>query len=130
MVLVRLHAAAAMVFVVAIVVQVILAGLAIANLGGSGDFSTHIEFGYTWVGLAGLAVVLTALVARRPRREVAITLGLLVLYIVQTLLPAAKGSMPFIAALHPLNAMILFGLATWHARRTWAVAMPATPANR
>lgn len=130
MALVRLHAAAAVVFVAAIVVQVVLAGLAIANLGGSGDFSTHIEFGYTWVGLAGLAVVLTALAARRPRREVGITLGLLALYIVQTALPAAKASMPFVAALHPLNAMILFGLAAWYARRTWSVAMPATPAGK
>ena len=130
MALVRLHAAAAFVFVGAIVVQVVLAGLAISNLGGSGNFSTHIEFGYTWVGLAGLANVLTALAARRRRRDVGITLGLLLLYIVQTLLPAAKGSIPFIAALHPLNAMILFGLATWYARRTWSVAMPrpaATP---
>ncbi|MBI3751030.1 MAG: hypothetical protein HY263_05155 [Chloroflexi bacterium] len=126
MALVRLHAAAAVVFVAAIVVQVVLAGLAIANLGGSGDFSTHIEFGYTWVGLAALALVLTALTARRPRREVGITLGLLVLYIVQTVLPSLKGSVPFAAALHPLNAMILFGLAIWYARRTWALAMPAT----
>ena len=125
MALVRVHAAAAWIFVAAIVVQVVLAGLAISNLGGSGDFSTHAEFGYTWVGFAGLAVVLTALLARRPRRDVGIALGLLVLYIVQTLLPAAKGSMPFLAALHPLNAMVLFVLSIWYARRTWAVAMPA-----
>lgn len=130
MALVRLHAAAAVVFVVAIVVQVVLAGLAIANLGGSGDFSTHIEFGYTWVGLTGLALVLTAVAARRPRREVGMTLALLILYIVQTLLPSAKGSIPFLAALHPLNAMLLFWLAIWYARRTWAVAMPPTPAAR
>jgi hypothetical protein len=130
MALVRLHVAAAVIFVVAIVVQVVLAGLAITNLGGSGDFSTHIEFGYTWVGLSGLALVLTALAARRPRRDVGITLALLVLYIVQTLLPSAKASMPAIAALHPLNAMILFGLAIWYARRTWTVAMPASPAVR
>ena len=128
MALVRLHAAAAVVFVAAIVVQVVLAGLAITNLGGSGDFSAHIEFGYTWVGLAGLALVLTALAARRPRREVAETLGLLVLYVVQTLLPAARGSIPALAALHPLNAMVLFSLAVWHARRAWTSAMsPARP---
>jgi uncharacterized protein DUF6220 len=124
MALVRLHAAAAWIFVAAIVVQVVLAGLAIAKLGGSGDFSSHIEFGYTWVGLAGLAVVLTALVARRPRRDVGITLGLLGLYIVQTVLPSARGSLPFLAALHPLNAMVLFVLAIWYARRAWASAMP------
>jgi len=114
-----LHAAAAAVFVAAILVQVFLAGAAITNLGGSGDFGSHKDFGYTWVGLAGLAVVVTALVARRPRRDVGITLGLMGLYIVQTLLPAAKASMPSIAALHPVNAMLLFALAAWYARRTW-----------
>ena len=55
----RVHALAAVVFVGAIVVQVVLAGLAIANLGGSGDFATHAEFGYTWVGLSVLALVVT-----------------------------------------------------------------------
>lgn len=120
-----LHAAAAAVFVAAIVIQVFLAGMAITNLGGSGDFSGHIEFGYTWVGLAGLAVVLTALLARRPRRDVGTSLGLLVLYIVQTLLPAARASMPSVAALHPVNAMLLFGLAAWYARRTWLATRAA-----
>ena len=95
-------------------------------LGGSGDFSTHIEFGYTWVGLAGLAVVLTALAARRPRWDFGITLGLLALYIVQTALPAAKSSYPAIAALHPLNAMFLFALAAWYARRAWLAATAST----
>lgn len=123
-----LHAAAAVIFVVAIIVQVFLAGAAIANLGGSGDFATHIEFGYTWVGLAVLAVVVTALTARRPRRDVGITLGLMALYVVQTILPSLRTTMPTLAALHPLNAMLLFALAAWYARRTWVGARAAAPA--
>ena len=117
-----IHAAAAIVFVAAIVIQVFLAGAAIANLGGSGDFGTHIEFGYTWVGLAALAVLVTALIARRPRRDVGIAAGLLGLYIIQTALPSAKASMPAIAALHPVNALLLFALAAWYARRALAAA--------
>jgi hypothetical protein len=123
MILDRLHAAAAALFVVAIVIQVFLAGTALANLGGSGDFSAHIEFGYLWVGLASLALVLTAIAARRPRRDVGIAVGLLVLYIVQTTLPNARTSAPWIAALHPVNALFLFGLAVWYARRTWREAI-------
>jgi uncharacterized protein DUF6220 len=122
MVLRWVHAVAAVVFVAAIVIQIVLAGLAIANLGGSGDFSAHIEFGYTWVGLAGLALVVTALLARRPRRDVGVTIGLLLLYIVQTLLPGLKSSMPFVAALHPLNATLLFVIAAWYARIAWMAA--------
>jgi hypothetical protein len=123
MILDRLHAAAAALFVVAIVIQVFLAGTALANLGGSGDFSAHIQFGYLWVGLASLALVLTAIAARRPRRDVGIAVGLLVLYIVQTTLPNARTSAPWIAALHPVNALFLFGLAVWYARRTWRAAI-------
>jgi hypothetical protein len=122
-VLERVHAAAAALFVVAIVVQVFLAGAALANLGGSGNFESHIEFGYTWVGLAALALLLTALAARRPRRDVLITLGILVLYIVQTALPNARTSAPWIAALHPVNALVLFALAAWYAQRAWRAAM-------
>lgn len=118
----RVHAAVAVLFVAMIVIQVFLAGAAISSLGGSGDFGTHIEFGYTWVGIAALLVVVTALVARRPRRDVGITVGILILYIVQTALPAAKTSMPFVAALHPVNALLLFGLASWYAWRTWRLA--------
>src|SRR5262245_33094154 len=105
------HAVFAWVFVVAIAVQALLAGLAIANLGGNGDFRGHVDFGYSAVGLAALAVVVTALIARRPRRDVLITVGLLVLYIVQTILPAFRSGMPFVAALHPVNALLLFALA-------------------
>lgn len=123
MVLERLHAAVAALFVVAIVVQVFLAGAALANLGGSGNFATHIDFGYTWIGLAALALLITALVARQPRREVGITVALIVLYVVQTVLPGFRSSTPWVAALHPVNALFLFGLAAWYARRTWRAAM-------
>ena len=123
MVLERLHAAAAVLFVVAILVQVFLAGAALANLGGSGNFSTHIEFGYTWVGFAALALFLTALAARRPRRDVLITVGIIVLYIIQTVLPNVRTSAPAIAALHPVNALFLFAVAAWYAQRALRAAM-------
>jgi Family of unknown function (DUF6220) len=119
----QVHAAAAWLFVASIVVQVFLAGAAIANLGGSGDFTTHIGFGYSVVGLAALAVLVTAAVARAGRRDVGTSFGLLVLYVIQTALPQLRASAPYIAALHPLNAMILFALATWYARRAWRLTL-------
>jgi hypothetical protein len=114
----RLHVAASWLLVVGIVAQVMLAGLALGNLGGSGDFSLHVEFGYTGIGLLALAVVLTAVGAGVDRRGVAISFGLLALYFVQTTLPALRGVLPIGAALHPVTALLLFGLATWYARRT------------
>ena len=123
MVLERLHAAAAALLVVAIVIQVFLAGAALANLGGSGNFATHIEFGYTWIGIAVLAVILTALAARRPRHDIGIVAALVGLYVVQTVLPGFRESAPWVAALHPVNALFLFALAAWYARRAWRASM-------
>ena len=122
------HALAAMMFVVAVLVQVFLAGAALLQLGGDGDFRTHADFGYTWVGLASLAVVVTAALARLGRRRIGISVLLLVLYIVQTLLPNFSEDLPALAALHPVNAMILFALGAWLAWTAWRdrAATPAT----
>ena len=123
--LLRLHAIAAWAFVITIVVQVFLAGAAIANLGGSGNFGTHVEFGYTWMGIAVLVLLVTALLARRPRGEFGYVAAILIVYVVQTMLPAAKASIPALAALHPVNALFLFALSIWYARRTWLASAAA-----
>lgn len=126
MTLLRVHLVVAAIFVAAIIVQVFLAGAAITNLGGSGSFSTHMEFGYTGIGLAALALLVTVFVARRPRQDVGIVVAIVVLYVVQTLLPSFRSSTPALAALHPVNAMILFVVATWYVRRLWLAAMPGS----
>lgn len=115
----QVHMAAAWLFVASLVVQVFLAGAAIPQLGGSGVFATHIEFGYSAVGLAAFLVVVTAAIARVGRRDILVSIGLLLLYVVQTMLPYAKASTPAVAALHPVNALVLFAVAIWYARRTW-----------
>ena len=117
----RLHAWAAILWVVAIIAQVILAGQAIGNLGGSGDFASHRDFGYT-MGIVQLIALVLAFPARMSGRDKAISVGLLVLYIVQTILPPLRSSVPLIAELHPLNAMLLFTLSIWYARHAWRVA--------
>ena len=122
------HAWIAWLFVGSIVVQVFLAGAAIANLGGSGNFDAHAAFGYEAVGIIALALLVTAIAARTGRRNIAISVGLFVLYIVQTILPNMRDSVPSLAALHPLNAMILFVLAIWYARVAWRNRNAAVPA--
>ena len=123
----RLHAFAAILWVVAIIVQVFLAGQAIGNLGGSGDFATHRDVGYT-IGIVQLIALVLAFPAGMSRRDKGISAGLLVLYVVQTLLPGFKTGPTFLAALHPLNAMVLFTLSIWYARHAWRVAA-ATPST-
>ena len=120
----RVHGAVAWLFVGTIVVQVFLIGAALPQLGGSNDFGAHREFGYTVVGLAALAVLVTALIARAGRQAIGISAGLVVLYFVQTILPNLRGSVPFAAALHPVNALVLFALGVWYARRGRVYAIP------
>ncbi len=120
-----LHAWAAILWVAAIIVQVFLAGEAIANLGGSGDFTTHIGFGYM-IGIVQLLVLILAFPARMSGRDKWTSAGILGLYIVQTLLPSLKSVSTLIPALHPLNAMLLFAASVWYARHAWGIAsMPA-----
>ena len=105
------HVASAWLFAAGVLLQGYLAGAALTQLGGSGDFGTHAGIGYSLMGILALAVPVLALVGRFPRAHVGWSALLLVLYIVQTTLPAARGSSPAIAALHPVNAMILLVLA-------------------
>jgi hypothetical protein len=104
------HVVAAWLFVVGVLVQAFLAGSALTELGGSGDFSAHTSFGYSVMGILAIAVMATALVGRLPRRQVGLSVLLFVLYFIQTSLPEARGSAPGIAALHPVNAMFLLAV--------------------
>lgn len=115
----QVHAWVAWIFVGSIVVQVFLAGLAIPQLGGNGNFETHLEFGYYAIGLVVLALVITAVVARVGQRRILQAVGLLVLYVIQTILPNLDPGLSIAAALHPVGALILFGLAVWYARQVW-----------
>jgi len=77
-----------------------------------------------------MIVVLTAVVAPLGRNQIALSVGLLVLYVIQTSLPYAKTSTPIIAALHPANAFLLFLGAIWVARRSTRsepAPLPAAP---
>ena len=105
------HVVSAWLFAAGVLLQGYLAGAALPQLGGSGEFAAHVGIGYSVMGILALAVPVLAIVGRFPRAQIGWSALLLVLYIVQTALPAARGSSPAIAALHPLNAMILLVLA-------------------
>ena len=81
------HIAVTWLFVGGVLIQGYLAGQALAQLGGNGNFRTHADFGYNVLGILALAVLVTALVGREPKRQVGLSVGLLVLYVVQASLP-------------------------------------------
>lgn len=114
----QIHAWAAWFLVGSIVVQVWLAGTSIPQLGGDGSFATHVDFGYL-IGLFTLILLILAIVARAGRRRIGQAAGLLVLYVIQSSLPYMDPGLPAAAALHPVNALVMFGLAVWYARVAW-----------
>ena len=101
----------------AVIVQVFLAGLGV--FAGAANWRTHARFGWE-IGWLPLILILLALVGRLPG-----TIGrwlalLFVVYAVQMMLPGFRRDTPVVAALHPVNALAIFGIALIHARRAWA----------
>jgi Family of unknown function (DUF6220) len=114
-----LFAALAALFVMAIVVQVFLAGL---FLFAGVDRSWHEEFGY-WVGLPVLLALLVAWPAHVSRRLAVLAVASFVDYVVQTSLPYFQGgSASIVAALHPVNALLMLWLGVTIATEAVALA--------
>jgi hypothetical protein len=105
---------AAWLFVLAVVATVFVAGMSL--FVGSTFWPAHMDFGYN-VGLLVPVLIVLALLARLPRSHVPLLVLLIVIYVVQTLLPPLRASVPLAAALHPVNAMLVFLTAVVHARR-------------
>ena len=105
-------AALAWLFVGLVVLQVFYAGV---GLLGGGGMAQHREFGYL-VAMFPLLVLIAALVARAGRLAWW-SGGLLVLAQVQTILPWFAADAPFVAALHPVNALAIFWGALTVAQR-------------
>lgn len=112
----QVHAGVAWLLVGSIVVQVWLAGSAIPQLGGTGNFETHRNVGYL-IGLITLVLFVTALPTGLGRRRILQSLGIFGLYIVQSSLPSV-GVAP-IEALHPVNAIVMFVVSLVYARAVW-----------
>jgi len=118
-----LYAAAAALFVAAVAVQVFLAGL---FLFADGSRETHIEFGYL-LTLVPIVVLALAAAARPGWGTFGLTALLLGATWTQAILPWFHGAAPFVAALHPVNALLIFGLGTLVTRRALALARATTP---
>jgi mercuric ion transport protein len=103
-------------FLITILAQVFFAGLALFD---SGTFwATHVSFGY-YIFLPALVLLILVFFGRFPRRMIGVTGLAFALYVLQTILPNLQTSAPVVAAYHPVNALILFGLVgmlAWRSR--------------
>lgn len=105
-------------FLACVVVQVFLAGLGV--FAGAQNFNLHREFGYLFGWLTLLLLVL-AIAGRLGRRWIGLSALLLVLFALQSVFVALREALPAAAALHPVNALAIFGVALHVARRSGAV---------
>lgn len=110
----RSFAVASWVFLGAVLVQVFLAGAGLFKLT---DFTLHTDFGWLLSAMPIVLVVL-ARMARVDRRTTQLTIALLAVAVIQPELAAARHDYPVVAALHPVNALLLFWLAWLVARRS------------
>lgn len=99
-------------FLLGVVVQVFLAGL---NVFGGTSIESHRVLGFILMGGALLMLVLAA-VGRLPRPTVLLTVLLLGLAVLQSVL--ANVDVNEIAALHPVNALVIAFVASVLMRRS------------
>jgi hypothetical protein len=113
------HQWAARLFLVGLLLQFYLASTPIF---GAGSFQPHRMLGGALTALVLLFPVL-ALAGRLGRQLIGLSILLGVLAIVQAMLPSLRGTAPWIAALHPVNALVLMGISARLARNGRAEAL-------
>ena len=118
-------AGVAWLFAACIVVQVFLAGLGVFDAPSA--FITHRNFGYLFGWLA-LVVLIVAAVGRMPRRMIGLAALTIVQMALQSILILFRESNPAIAALHPVNGVLLLvttlvlGWLAWRGPQAASVA--------
>lgn len=103
----QIHQGLARLFMVGILLQFYLAGLA---LFGVNSFGPHRMLGDGLTAIALLFPVL-ALVGRLGRKLIGLSVLLAFLAVIQVILPSLRGNISWIAALHPVNALVLIGVS-------------------
>jgi hypothetical protein len=117
----QIHQWLARIFLAGLLLQFYLASTA---LFGAGSFQAHRLLGTALTMIVFLFPVL-ALAGRLGRQLIGLSILLVVLTIVQMMLPSLRGAAPWIAALHPVNALVLMGMSTRIGRIGRAAAQQA-----
>lgn len=100
-------------------------------LGGVGAFGANT---YAWhravghiVGYPIYVLPIVALIGRLGRRVIGASALLFVLYMLQVILPNLRADLPYVAAFHVVNALVLMGVASAAARMAGEVPSDAKP---
>ena len=114
-------------FAAGAIIQVYLAGE--AAFAANPTFELHRNFGFI-VGLLTLVLVVLALAGRMPLRMIGATVLLAGLMVLQVVLVLMRTNSPNIAALHPVNAVLLIVLGLWLAWRSVGYIRAPLPPER
>ena len=106
-------------FTAGVVVQVFLAGLGV--FGGKDDFGLHLTWAIVLFVMAVLSPLL-AIAGRLGRRVTGLSFLVLVLFFLQSVFVQLRTDMPYLAALHPVNALAIFWLSLTLARGSRHIA--------
>jgi nicotinamide riboside transporter PnuC len=125
-----LYAALAWAFVAGVILQVFFIGLGL--FVGRENLALHVNFG--WLLHQGpIPVLVVAALARAGRRQIIQTAALAVLVFFVPILAAVRTDLPFVAAFHPVGAVLAFWLATvvaWGATRLTRMTDAGPPTTR
>jgi len=116
----QIHQGLARIFLAGLLLQFYLASAPMFGVGLS--FGPHRMLGSALTVLVILFPVL-ALAGRLGRRLIGLSMLLVFLTIVQVMLPSLRGNAPWIAALHPINALALMGISAMIRRNGRAEAL-------
>ena len=118
----RLHQGLVWIFSAGLLIQLYLAG---APMFGVTTFQPHRMLGATLVMLA-LVIPLLAWLGRLGRQTIGLSLLLAVMTIVQGALPFLRATIPWLAALHAVNAVALMIISARIGRGRRAEALQVT----
>jgi hypothetical protein len=96
--------------------QLYLVGLSV--LGGRSSWDLHVGLGHT-LGLVAILMIPAAYLGRLPRPMKPLTWLSFGLYVLLSLAVIVRGTLPLVAALHPVLAITLFALVGMLAVRAW-----------
>lgn len=117
------YAAAAWLFAAGILTQVFLIGLSL--LGGRPSWQTHIGLGHG-LAIAPLMMIVFAYIGRLPRPMKPLTwLALVVYVLLADVVTFLREMAPLVAALHPVLAVLLFGVVGFLAVQAWRLLREA-----
>ncbi len=108
-------------FIIAIFTQVFLAGLSVFT--GPTWWNNHVLFGH-YFGVLAILITVIAPFARLPRRLFWLAIAMLPLYGLQYAFITGAGALqaPWLAALHPVNALIMLWIIMTLIRSLWKLS--------